>query len=202
MALRRLSTSSIQTNGKSSKLWDQTTFQSGMFALATVSLTTATSTISFDNIPSNYTHLQVRAMMRSNGSFAGTLDMWLRFNGDTGSNYSRHVLQGNGTAAAAGGNITETRIPFGNAIPGALSTANTFGVAVIDILDYTSTNKNKTVRGLYGANDNTTNTEYRIQLNSGLWYATPTAITSITLLPEVNDFVQYSNFALYGIKAG
>jgi hypothetical protein len=126
--------------------------------------------------------------------------MWIRFNGDTGSNYARHLIQGNGTAAAAGAGASQTKMYAGNSIPGALSTANTFGAGIIDILDYTSTNKNKTMRGLFGANDNTVNTEFRATINSGLWFATPAAITSITLLPEVNDFVQYSSFALFGIK--
>jgi len=173
----------------------------GYDALATVIVPSGgLSSIVFSNIPAGYKHLQIRAIYRTNAAFAGTLDMWMRFNSDTGSNYSRHVIQGNGAAVAAGANTTQTRIPFGNAIPGASSTANTYGSAVIDILDYASTTKNKTVRGLYGAQDNTTNTEYRIQLNSGLWYATPTAITSITLLSELNDLVQYSSFALYGVK--
>lgn len=188
----------IMASQISGKLWQP---EGAYDSLATVTVgATAVSSIEFAGIPAGYKHLQIRAIYRTNAAFAGTLDMWMRFNSDTGSNYSRHVLQGNGAAAAAGANITQTRIPFGNAIPGALSTANTFGAAIIDILDYTSTNKAKTVRGLYGANDNTTNTEYRAQLNSGLWYATPTAITSITLLSELNDLVQYSSFALYGIK--
>lgn len=158
------------------------------------------SSIDFTSIAGTYSHLQLRVMMRSTTVAAGTDDMWLRFNSDTGSNYSRHVLQGDGTSATAGANTTQTRIPFGNSIPRASSAANVFGVAVIDILDYTSTNKNKTVRGLYGSNENTTSTNFRVALNSGLWYATPAAITSITLLPEANNFAQYSSFSLYGIK--
>ena len=158
------------------------------------------SSIDFTSIPSTYSHLQLRIMMRSTTAAAGTDDLWLRFNSDTGSNYSRHILQGDGTSASAGANTTQTRIPFGNSIPRASSAANVFGVAVIDILDYTSTNKNKTVRGLYGSNENTTSTDFRVGLNSGLWYATPAAVTSITLLPEANNFAQYSSFALYGIK--
>jgi hypothetical protein len=120
-------------------------------SLATVTVgATAVSSIEFAGIPAGYKHLQIRAIYRTNAAFAGTLDMWMRFNSDTGSNYSRHVVAGNGATATAGANLTQTRIPFGNAIPGASSTANTFGAAVIDILDYASTNKNKTVRGLYG----------------------------------------------------
>lgn len=158
------------------------------------------SSISFTSIPSTYSHLQIRMITRNTGAFAGTLDNWLTFNSDSGSNYSFHLLQGNGTAAASSAGTTQTRVRMINQSPGASSTANTYGAGIIDILDYTSTNKNKTVRIAYGANDNTTNTEFRSFLYSGLWYATPTAITSITIVPEVNTFTQYSQFALYGIK--
>lgn len=159
------------------------------------------SSIDFTSIPSTYSHLQIRMISRNTGAgIAGTLDNWLTFNSDSGSNYAYHGLQGNGAAAAAFGAGTQTRVRMPNQSPGASSTASTFGAAVIDILDYTSTNKNKTVRVLYGANDNTTNTEYRAFLLSGLWYATPAAVTSITILPETATFAQYSSFALYGIK--
>jgi len=169
-------------------------------SIATFTLSSSTASIDFTSISSAYSHLQLRVMMRSTTVTTGTDDMWLRFNSDTGSNYSRHILQGDGATASAGANTTQTRIPFGNAIPRASSAANVFGVAVIDILDYTSTNKNKTIRGLYGANENTTDTSFRVGLNSGLYFATPAAVTSITLLPEANSFAQYSSFALYGIK--
>ena len=158
------------------------------------------SSIDFTSIPSTYKHLQIRAITRNTGAFAGTLDNWMRFNSDSGSNYSFHSLLGDGSAAAAGSGTSQTRVRMPDQSPGASSTSNTFGAAVIDILDYTSTNKNKTVRALYGANDNTTNSEFRSYLVSGLWYATPAAITSITILPETATFAQYSSFALYGIK--
>jgi len=158
------------------------------------------SSIDFTSIPSTYKHLQIRMISRNTGAFAGTLDNWLRFNSDSGSNYSFHILQGDGSAAASSAGTSQTRVRMPNQSPGASSTANTFGAAVIDILDYTSTNKNKTVRALYGANDNTTNTEYRIFLLSGLYFATPAAVTSITILPETANFAQYSSFALYGVK--
>jgi hypothetical protein len=75
-----------------------------------------------------------------------------------------------------------------------------FGGGVVDILDYASTSKNKTIRTLSGADINGAGGDLR--LSSGLWFATPAAITSITLYANggSSDFAQYSSFALYGIK--
>ena len=77
-------------------------------------------------------------------------------------------------------------------------TANTFGAGVIDILDYAKTNKYKATRQLSGISSNATvgDRDYLLY-GSGLWRST-SAITSITLTG--NSFVQYSHFALYGIK--
>jgi len=157
------------------------------------------ATIEFTNIPQGYKHLQIRAITKNTGAFAGTLDSWMTFNSDSGSNYSFHQLQGNGAAAASAAGTSQTRVRIPNQSPGANSTANTFGSAVIDILDYANVYKYKTTRSLYGANDNTTNTEYRIFLHSGLWMNTA-AITSITIVPETANFAQYSRFSLYGIR--
>jgi hypothetical protein len=67
----------------------------------------------------------------------------------------------------------------------------------MDILDYTSTNKNKTVRSLGGFDRNGGGI---ITLSSSLWFKTPEAITSIRLKPQSSSWTQYSSFALYGIK--
>jgi hypothetical protein len=83
--------------------------------------------------------------------------------------------------------------------PGASSTASIFGVAVCDILDYTNTNKYKTVRSLSGHDQNGSG---YVTLMSGSWRNTA-AITSITILRDSGgaNLTQYSQFALYGIKS-
>ena len=78
----------------------------------------------------------------------------------------------------------------------ANSTANCFGVAVIDILDYANTNKYKTYRSLTGGDANGSG---QVLLRSSNWRST-SAVTSMTLYPGVGNFTQYSSFALYGIK--
>jgi len=62
--------------------------------IETVSVGTAVSSVSFSNLNSTYgttyQHLQLRAAYRTS-SVVGFTDMRLRFNSDTGSNYSFHV---------------------------------------------------------------------------------------------------------------
>jgi hypothetical protein len=72
-------------------------------------------------------------------------------------------------------------------------------VGIIDIQDYVSTTKNKTVRSITGNNSNNVNTGY-VSLASGLYRAT-TAITSISLIDaSAIAFGTSSTFALYGIR--
>ena len=195
MAIRRFSTASISTgNSKSTKLWDQETFQSGMFALATVALTSTASSIVFSDIPSSYTHLELRGIARVTGS--SNEAVLLRFNSDSGSNYAEHHLVGNGSSAVAGANSSYANgaMYWGMGVPFA---ANTFGANVTTILDYANTSKYKTVRSFDGFDANGSG---GIELVSSLWQST-SAITSITLIPNSSvSFAQYTHFALYGIR--
>jgi hypothetical protein len=182
--------------------------QQNAFATAFDSIATVTvgaggqSTISFTSIPTTYTHLQIRAMSRTN--YAGTsggIENYIRVgNGsvDTGSNYTIHELGGNGSTARAGAATSQTKSLLGYS-PRNADLANTFGVYVCDILDYANTNKYKTFRSIAGHNMNT-NVDGDIELFSGLWMST-SAINTIELSTLAStNFQQYSSFALYGIK--
>ena len=79
-----------------------------------------------------------------------------------------------------------------------IGTGSNFGAAIIDILDYASTSKNKTVRVLTGFDQNGSG---NICLASGLWFrSSPAAITSISLAGNSRNYLQYSQFALYAVK--
>jgi hypothetical protein len=147
------------------------------------------SSITFSSIPSTFKHLQIRAIARNSIS---TTEAYITLNGATNASY-RHLLYGDGSAAAAfsatNGYLLEST--------GTSQSSNVFGVGVIDILDYANTNKNKTIRSLTGYDNNGSGI---VGLFSGLW-ATTSAITSITVTPyPTSNFVQYSHFALYGIR--
>jgi len=157
------------------------------------------SSIDFTSISGTYKHLQIRYISRCSRSDIGD-SIGLQFNGDTGSNYTRHYMDGNNGVIYVGASTSQT---LSNSAYGAAANtaANCFGAGVIDILDYASSNKTKTIRVLAGVEDNTA-AAGDITLRSGLWFATPAAITSIKLLATsgTQNFVQYSTFALYGVK--
>jgi hypothetical protein len=104
-----------------------------------------TSTITFSSIPSTYTHLQIRMFARSNRAGNNESTVNLRINGQT-SSYSYHRLIGDGSSASSSGGGSTYAMFF----YGISSTANIFGAGIFDILDYTNTNKYKTVRTLIG----------------------------------------------------
>lgn len=169
-------------------------------SIATVSVGAGgASTVTFSGIPSTYSHLQIRGIARdATGGGTGTDVFVMRFNSDSGANYtSNHVLFGNGSSASAAASGTSQTGGFITNFPASGETSNAFGVFVADVLDYANTNKNKTVRGLGGYDGN--NTSGIVTFRSFAWMNT-NAVTSITF-SYFGNFAQYSHFALYGIKS-
>ena len=153
------------------------------------------SAVDFTSIPSTYKHLQIRAISRDNRVSTAN-SVLIRMNSDSGANYAYHSVNGDGSSASATGLASQTET-YGYVNTSASSTSSVFAAAVIDVLDYADTNKNKTIRTL-GGNDQ--NGSGFVRLASGLWRSTA-AITTIRLYPDNSaSFAQYSSFALYGIK--
>lgn len=154
------------------------------------------ASVTFGSIPQTYTHLQVRVLGRTNRALFRDF-IGINFNSDTGNNYAYHQIDGTGTSAGSSGVTSFSEINTGYLGSANASNANAFGVIIIDILDYTNTNKNTTTRALGGFDDNG---QGPIIFSSGLWMNT-NAITSVLITPGVGTlFSEYSQFALYGIK--
>lgn len=169
-------------------------------SIATISVTSSTSSVEFTSIPSSFKHLQIRALSNTNRSDGYATDsVKLNMNSDTGGNYSMHWVRGNGATTAAYGYANQTEI-YLEGISAGTAAPNIFGVAIIDILDYTNTNKYKTIKCLSGheLNGLINSSGGFVHLTSGNWHNTNT-ITSIKFTPD-NNFQQYSSFALYGVK--
>lgn len=152
--------------------------------------------ITFNDIPQTYKHLQIRMIGRSSDA-AGTVNVNINYNGDTSANYAWHRIYGNGTTAGANGSSSQTTSIIGQ-ISGNTAGSNIFGVAILDILDYTTINKYKTTRALFGFDDNNGGAGAVVNFFSGLWMNTD-SINSIKLTSGAG-FAQYSRFSLYGIK--
>jgi hypothetical protein len=167
-------------------------------SIATTSLSSNQTTITFSSIPATYKHLQIRLLARSTHTTFPGVDGVLRFNGDSATNYSWHYLLGDGASVSASAGATQSSINTGIIASGGGSAASIYATTIIDILDYANTNKYKTTRTLAGLDKNGTGGDMRF--SSGSWRST-SAINSITLTTDPSrDFIQYSSFALYGIK--
>jgi Tfp pilus assembly protein PilV len=120
----------------------------------------------------------------------------MQFNSDTGSNYAWHWMDGNGSSATAQ-NGTSTASPWTIESAGNSATASAYGAFVVDVLDYASISKNKTVRSLSGYDGNGNGV---IALASNLWLNT-SAVNSIKLSPIYGSSInEYSQFSVYGVK--
>lgn len=158
----------------------------------------STSSVDFSSIPSTFTHLQLRIFARQTGS-AGAVagSVFVILNNDTAtSSYSIHRLIGNGSFTSSDGFATGSFQAFVSAIPAFSDTTGVFGVAIVDLLDYTNTNKNKTLRALSGYDGNGVGGQAII--GSAAWYST-VAINRITVNAQYGNFVAGTRIDLYGI---
>lgn len=167
---------------------------SGSYELIATVNGTNNTVISLSGIPANtYKHLEIRYTLRNGGATNANLRMTLN---SSATGYAYHDLTGNGTSVTSSVSTSATFIEFTGAAAGNTTTASVFGAGVISILDYSSTTKNKTIRGLYGK---VVTSLYTIALRSGLW-ANTAAVTQITFQMQSGTMGTGSRFSLYGIK--
>lgn len=205
MSVRFFSTSSIKSGVKGSDFWDGSAvvLTTAFDSIATVVVPSGgSSTVSFTSIPQTYKHLQLRYISKNTDTVKSDLDsLYIEFNGVTGTSYSWHRLEGlwNGTVVS-GGLASQGNIWIGPNITSASGYGSMFSPGIIDILDYSNTNKNKTVRKIGGVTTNGVGTEPgEVAIDSGLFQST-SAITSIAITKSGSNQAQYSHFALYGIR--
>lgn len=155
--------------------------------IATTTLTSAVASYTFSSIPGTYTDI-VAVISAQNVSNNGA-DFYTNFNGDTGTNYSRLYLVGDGTSASSGLGSNSTAINSFS-LPSSGSIFNPF---IMHINNYSNTTTYKTA---LIRQSGTTNF---MGLTTGTWRNTA-AITSITF-GYVSNINTGSTFTLYGITA-
>jgi len=148
-------------------------------SIATQTLGSSAASVTFTSIPSTYTDL----IMVFNGVADNNVS--LRFNSDTGTNYSSTRIQGNGSAASSARFTNQTSM-LGSYDSGR-------STSIWQIMNYSNSTTNKTALNRGGGTIN------NVEAYVGLWRNTA-AITSVTIIVSGN-FSSGSTFSLYGIKA-
>lgn len=153
----------------------------------------STQAINFTSIPSTYQHLQLRIFGRSEagGSIYSYTVKIPNVNGNI------HYMAGDGSSVYPDYN-TFLNWPFNFSLPGSSATANAFGSAIIDILDYKDTNKKRVLRSFSGFDLNGSGVA---RLNSTV-YETTNAISALTVEAYQGgvSWAANSTISLYGIK--
>ena len=158
-------------------------------AIATVTVGSGgAANIEFTSIPATYTDLTILWSVRAGADWG----MTLQFNSST-TNRSMRLLYGTGAAA---GSVTNTNFLIYGGQNNSSATASTFNNGSIYIPNYAGSNNKSFSADAVGENNATT--AYS-GLHAGLWSDT-SAITSIKLVAEAANFVQYSTATLYGIS--
>jgi hypothetical protein len=161
---------------------------STMTPIATATISgSSTASFTFSSLPQGYTDL----IVIKDGSQTGGSNTGLRYNGDSGSNYSATYVYGTGSAAGSGRDTSTTQMIF-DYVP----TTGNRTISKIQILNYSNTTTYKTM--LWRRDDVVNAT----QAGVGLWRSTA-AITSLTFVQTVGSsyFSDGTTFTLYGIKA-
>lgn len=150
---------------------------------------TSTTSVTLSSIPATYTDL----VLVINAKNDTTTNTEIRFNGDTGNNYSNTILSGNGTSATSARESNNNAISIDNV---AYMTTGDFAYSnIIQIMNYANTTTYKTL--LTRANSAANGVDAIV----GLWRNTA-AITSLTILTTTGTrvFAAGSTFSLYAIK--
>lgn len=168
----------------------------GLELISTTVATGSSSTITFSSVPATYAHLQLRIVAASSSAVGYNL---VRVNGAT-SGYKSHTLYGfYGDTTAYSSAPAAGTASFVGGLQDVPIATDAFGVAIVDILDYAKTTKNKTFRSLSGSYVGFSSTS-SVNINSGVYLST-TAVTSVSVTHSAaTNYLNGSRFSLYGIK--
>lgn len=160
--------------------------------IATNTLGSAASSVTFSSIPSTYTDLVIICSVFNSADGTATE---FQFNSDTGTNYSNTFLEGNGSTASSSKESNQSSIQMSYNIGG--NSTNPC-ITVANIQNYSNSTTNKTLLGRW--NSGSGGTYPGTGAVVGLWRST-SAITSVLIKTGSGNFNAGSTFTLYGIKA-
>lgn len=156
------------------------------------------ASIEFTGIPATGTDLVLMLSMRSTASTTNDT-MRIRFNNDSGGNYTQKWLRGDGASVFSSGDAGFTSFRTPNAIVGNSATASTFSNVSIYVPNYAGSTAKSVSADVVTENNATTASEV---LNASVWTGTA-AISSIQIsLDFATNLAQYSTASLYTITKG
>lgn len=159
--------------------------------IATQTISSPSATVTFSSIPSTYTDLVLVASLRQTTT---NQDGFLRFNSDTGTNYSDVVVRGNGSTASSVRDTSAAGIDIG-VMSNSANASGEFETVIINIMNYANTTTNKTV--VLRTNQPTS----IVNAIVGMWRSTA-AINTVSLESRnAGSFAVGSTFSLYGIAS-
>ena len=166
-----------------------------LIPIQTYTLSATTNSVTFSNIPQNYTDLKLVVSGRTSRADIGDYAL-LSLNGAEGN--SAKGLWGYGTTT-----LSDTTTNNALLIPGDSATASTFGNLEVYCPNYTSST-NKSISIDTSAEHNAT-TAHGNKLSTILWSsgsASSSAVTTIAIAARFGNFLSGSTFTLYGISNG
>ena len=108
--------------------------------IATTTLGSATAEIVFSSITGTYTDLILIVTAQA----ASAEDLCLRFNSDSGTNYSRTTLSGTGSSAVSN-RVSDTTSAFIDRYAIPPTSGSSFSTYIVHIMNYSNTTTNKTI---------------------------------------------------------
>jgi hypothetical protein len=173
-------------------------FEPGIYELITSTILTSNEpSVTFESLneyASEYKHLQLRMITKTNTPSQNNTTVLFRFNSDSGTNYARHSLVGNGLSVSSSGQASQNTGWLGLS-NGGTSGSLEYNATIADILDPFNSSKNTVTRsssGQLGGNF--------IGLYSSLWNNVEIINSLEVVLSSTNNFVTGSRFSLYGIR--
>lgn len=168
--------------------------------LDSTTLSSSASDISFtglDTLAADYTHLQIRGLLKNTTDLNGLNNWELEFNNYTTNRYHSSYLFTNGSVVTDGNRNTVDSLYFSNGlVRSAAAEASIYGSFVLDIMNFADATQGTSVRGLLGA---VATTEDMLQVHGG-YLDNNQAITSIKIRSVIDLLASGSRVSLYGIK--
>ena len=159
--------------------------------IATQTTSNGNTSITFSSISGSYTDLVLIVSVKGNAS----LNLGMRFNSDTGNNYSSTYIYGDGTNVGSGRYTTQDFIRLSNYTE--ISNTN-YDIKIININNYANTTTYKVA--LTNAKTAVNPSTAGVELYAGLWRNT-NAITAIEIYVRNSSYAAGGTLTLYGIKA-